>query len=68
MIDAKVYGEGGKKLKLPRGAKRIQRPAEVEVPWWRSGEVEGTGPPADEPIDPASIKDPAKYIRTGEKE
>lgn len=68
IIHDKVYGRGGKELKIPEGAKPIESPSEVEVPWWRSGQVEGTGPMSETPITPAVVKDPVRYIHTGEKD
>lgn len=68
IIDEKVYGQGGKKMKLPKGAKPVPVPTDNEVPWWRSGHVEGTGPMSETPIDPGEIKNPVKYIKTGEKD
>ncbi len=67
LIHERSYGKGGKKLKLPSGASATERPKEVETPWFRSGEIEGTGPRSDTPINPTTIKDPVKYIKTGEK-
>jgi putative FmdB family regulatory protein len=63
IIQEKIYGKGGKKLKLPKGASIIEKPEVIETPWWRSGDIPGTGP-----IDMTKIKDPVKYVKSGEKE
>jgi putative FmdB family regulatory protein len=68
MIDENTYGQGGKKLKLPKGAAVLPRPEVNEIPWFRTGEVPGTGPRSEVPIDLSKIKDKARYIRTGEKD
>lgn len=68
IIHSKVYGEGGSKLTLPKGAKIVEKPDVIETPWWRSGDVPGTGPQSDTPIDPTKIADPVAYIKTGQKE
>lgn len=68
IIREKTYGRNGKRLKLPKGAKAVPRPTEVEVPWFRSGEVPGTGPRLEAPLDVTSVKNPVKYARTGDKE
>lgn len=68
LIDEKVYGQGGQKVKLPRGGRAVPEPTVNEVPWWRSGQVEGTGPRSETPIDPTTIQDPVKYVKTGAKD
>ena len=64
----KVYGKGGRKLKLKEGMKVVPDTGEKsETPWWRSGEVEGTGPRMDKPLDVTKVKDPKKFILKGDK-
>lgn len=67
VMKKRVYGTHGKKLRLPRGAKILPRPKAVETPWFRSGEVEGTGPRSDAPLDLTRVKDVKKYVIKGEK-
>ena len=71
ILHRKVYGrKGGKKLKARDGTEIVPvRKAEAEtvIPWYRSGEVEGTGPRQDRPVDVTKIKDTTRYILTGEK-
>lgn len=37
----------------------------VELPWWRSGEVEGC-PKMEKPLDLKKVKDVRRYVETGE--
>ena len=69
IIHEKTYGKGGKKLKLPKGAKRQVEKANdtVEIPWWRTGEVQGTGPRSETPVDVSAVSNAEKYIMTGDK-
>lgn len=53
-----------KRLKLPKGAKRVN--PSNEVPWFRSGEVGGL-PKEPKPIDLTKISDVKKYIKEGKK-
>ena len=54
------------RLKLPGGAKKVERPKEVPPPWWRDGSIEGL-PKQDKPLDLKKVKDVKEYIRTGRK-
>lgn len=46
------------KLKLPRGAQRIDSASGGGRPWWRDG---------DKPLNLNKVKDPHKYVMTGDK-
>lgn len=67
IIHEKTYGKGGKKLKLPKGGKHIPKPEVNEIPWFRTGEIPGTGPLMEQPLDVTKIKDTKKFIMTGDK-
>jgi len=54
------------KLKLPPGAQRVERP--TELPWFRSGVVEGL-PKMEDPLDISKFKDDEQkkaYVEKGE--
>lgn len=67
ILHENVYGKGGNRLKLPKGAKLMEPPKENKIPWWRSGEIPGV-PRLEKPLDLRTIKNKEKYVMTGEKD
>lgn len=67
IIHERTYGKAGKQLKLPAGVIPVSRPDSVDIPWFRSGEVEGTGPQLEKPLDITTVKNTEKFIMTGDK-
>lgn len=54
-----------KSLKMPKGAKRINK-AGAKLPWWRSGDVPKLSKMA-KPLDLKNVPNVQKYIESGDK-
>ncbi len=50
---------------MPEGA-RVNTTGTGQPPWYRSGEVKGTGR-LEKPLDLSKVKDVARYVATGDK-
>ncbi len=51
--------------KVPEGGTLMEKPANPKAPWWRDGQIEGVQK-LDKPLNLKTIKDPKKFIETGE--
>lgn len=52
------------RLKLPAGAKKVEKQKNVPLPWWRSGEVDGL-PKQEKQLDLKKVKNVRKFIQEG---
>jgi putative FmdB family regulatory protein len=65
ILHERTYGPPQEKPSLP-GMKRVEKTNEVEIPWWRNSDTPGLET-LEKPLDVTTVKDPQKYVITGDK-